>query len=314
MKFHVPVAIAALTALNACSAGSGFFGSDESLFIGTRGASSSANGLPFAVASSVVEDLEAAGSVDVKVVRVLTDWESGSTRLLISDETATLAAGDIAGDLDGLTITLAGETLVFSGGVATPANNQTAWQSYVNTVGTVSGTGSIYSYEGGSTGALSGEFDSEAFFAFGYETDPDEIAALVGSAIYTGTFDGYGQVLDPASGAVLANEQRYNGTFTLVADFDASSVSGALDGTFAYDGTAFAASFMAPVEGNGYSGTLDAMTCMSATCISSTRVGGAFFGANAPETSGLIGMDVRVTPVGGSEYRVLGGGGFTAVQ
>ena len=315
MRTAPSIAILAFATLSACTAGSGFFGSNNSLFIGSRSSSSSANGLPFAVPASVVADLETAGAIDVKVVRALTDWESGATRLLISDETLTMAAGDLTNDLNDITLTLDGETLAFVAGVAPTSNGQSDWQSYINSLGAVSGSGAVYSYNNGPSAILSNEFDSEAFFVFGYETDPDEIAALVGSILsYNGNFEGYGQVIDPANGNVLSSEEYFSGTLALTANFTGGTVTGDLDGTFDYDGTAFTTSFTAPIEGNGYLGNLDAMNCTNAVCVSNSQVGGAFFGTDALETSGVLGMDVRVDPNAGSEYQFISGGSYTAEQ
>jgi hypothetical protein len=307
-------AILAAAALSGCSAGTGFFGSNNTLFIGSRSASSSANGLPFAIPASVVADLETAGAINVKVVRALTDWEAGTTRLLISDETLTMTAGDTSSNLDDITLTLNGEALAFVGGFAAASNGQSDWQSYINSAGVVSGSGAVYSYNNGPSGALSDEFDSEAFFVFGYETDPDEIAALVGSAVYGGGFEGFGQVIDPATGDVLASEENFVGTIDLTADFDGGTVSGDLEGAFGYDGTLFTSTFTAPIEGNGYLADLDTMTCTDAVCLSNSQIGGAFFGTDALETSGLLGMNVRVDPDAASEYQFIGAGSYTAVK
>lgn len=315
MRTAQSVAVLAMATLSACTAGSGFFGSNNSLFIGSRSSSESANGLPFAVPASVVADLETAGAIDVKVVRALTDWESGATRLLIWDETLTMAAGDLASDLDNITLTLNGETLAFVAGVAPASNGQNDWQSYVNSVGAVSGSGTIYSYNYGPSALLSGEFGTEAFFVFGHETDPDEIAALVGNILdYDGIFEGFGQVVDPANGNVLSSEEYFSGTLALTADFTGGTVTGDLNGSFDYDGTAFTTSFSAPIEGNGYLGDLDTMNCTNAVCLSNSQVGGAFFGTDALETSGVLGMDVRVDPNAGSEYQFISGGSYTAEQ
>jgi hypothetical protein len=314
MKTVPIIATLALATLTACSASSAFFGSNNTLFIGSRSASESANGLPFAIPASVVEDLEAAGAIDVKVVRSFTDWESGTTRLLISDETLTMTAGDLANDLGDITLTLDGEALAFVAGTAPASNGQPDWQSYLNSVGAVSGSGAVYSYNGGPSAVLSDEFDSEAFFVFGYETDPDEIAALVGSAVYNGNFEGYGQVIDPATGGVIDSEEYFSGTLDLTADFDGGSVTGDLDGSFDYDGTLFTSTFTAPIEGNGYLADLDTVTCTDAVCLSNSQIGGAFFGTDALETSGLLGMNVRVDPDAASEYQFIGGGSYTAVK
>ncbi|WP_413719461.1 transferrin-binding protein-like solute binding protein [Silicimonas sp. MF1-12-2] len=304
-------------------------GAPEPLFIGTRDASNSANGQPFAVSDSVLEDLEEAGTIKVKVVRALTDWDSGATRLQISSETLTLASGDFSDNLSSITLTLGGKTLIFDEG-STPVstNPSNSWFSYLNTGGPintvyitseVSATGAVYAYEDAENPALTGEFDTEAFFAFGFETDPDEIAVLVGTAIYSGDFAGYGQVIDPSTGDVILSEREFSGTITLTAEFGATTpdVSGDLDGNINYaDGsfTDFTASFSAPIEGNGFAGSLDNMTCADAVCLSDSELAGAFYGTDALESSGLLGMNVRVIPDADDEYQFISGGGFTATR
>ena len=98
-------------------------GGDRSSVTGTRDASSSANGQPFAVSDSVLEDLEEAGTIKVKVVRALTDWDSGATRLLVSSENLSLSNDDITSSLDNITLTLNGEIIELVGGSAEVANN-----------------------------------------------------------------------------------------------------------------------------------------------------------------------------------------------
>lgn len=313
MKRFVPLALLASAALTGCTASTFSFGSDDSLFIGTRSADGSGNGLPFAVPASVLADLEDEGAIRVKVVRALTDWDSGTTQLVVSNETLTLSSGDTS-DLGNIVLTLGGETLVFASGFAPASSGQDDWEAYLNSSGEVSGTGAVYTYERAQNPALSGEFDSEAFFTFGFETDPDEIAALVSTALYSGEFNGFGQVLDPVSGGVVGTEEEFSGIITLFADFDNPSVDGTLSGTFDYDGTGFVATFDAPIEGNGYNAPVETMTCAGATCESSSEIGGAFFGTDALETSGIIGMDVTVEPDLGDTYRFISGGGFTATQ
>ncbi len=315
MKLRVFTAFASVLSLGACSAGTAFLGSGNDLFIGTRDAGASANGLPFALPASVLADLEAEGAIKVKVARTFTDWETGVTRLLISDETLTLSPDDLTNSLENIVLTLDGETLTFAASNAPASNGQDDWNSYLNSLGSISGTGAVYSYEGGTNPALSGEFDSEAFFAFGYETDPDEIAALVGNVVYSGLFEGYGQVISPTTGAVVENEVQFGGTIDLTANFDANTIGGDLNGTIGHlADTDFQTSFDVPIEGNGFLGSMDTMTCTDATCISNSDIGGAFYGVDGLETSGILGMNVRVIPVGDSEYRFISSGGFTATQ
>ena len=98
------------------------------LAFGTRsGATEAANGLDFATALSDLENLEGTGAVKVKMVRALTDWDSGTTRLVISDE--TLGVDSIDEEL--FAITLNGERLVFDeGGNPVATANENEWTTY----------------------------------------------------------------------------------------------------------------------------------------------------------------------------------------
>ena len=105
-----PMLVMAVLTLVGCGGGSETTvagpGSVSPLFIGTPGGGASANGLPFA-------DVEGQ-TLKVKVARYLTDYETGRTSLVISDETVSFAVDD-GGRISDFTITIGGETLVYSG-------------------------------------------------------------------------------------------------------------------------------------------------------------------------------------------------------
>ena len=317
MRKSVVLTLIAVTALSACTSSKS--GRVSLLSIGTTDPSESANGLAFADGVSTKADIE--GEIAVKVVRALTDWDSGETTLVISDETLTVPIGD-ATTLDDITITLGGETLVFAGGNAPVSSGQDQdWVSYVNQNGGIlngsnSVTGAFFTYEYSENPGLTGEIDSEAFYVFGYETDPDEIAALVGSAEYLGAFQGFGQVIDPVSGDVVAPESDYEGSITITANFDTGKVDGDLDGMIYNSSTElttdFTTGFSADIEGNGYAAYMDEFVCVDATCTSDSQIGGAFFGQDATETTGILAMDVVVDPDGEDPYRLISGGHFAA--
>ena len=315
MKNTLAFLLISTVALGACSSSNPI--KKGALSIGSTDPGASANGLPYAVPDSVLADLESAGEIKVKVVRALTDYDSGVTRLVISDETLTMAELDIADDLDNIIITLGGETITFVAGSAPASSGQDDWSAYINSDGAVSGTGAIYSYEYGSNADLTGEFDSEAFFVFGYETDPDEIAALVDESVsYSGEASGYGQAFSPDTGDVIESEVSWNTDVVIVADFAASEITGTLENgevNVGIEPILFTAEFLADIEGNGYTAPLTSVLC-DITCTSNSSIGGAFFGTDGLETSGIIGLDVLIDDGEAPAVQFVSGGSYTATK
>jgi len=315
------VTIPALLLLAACGGGGGGGGSDSSsaptnttgqqLSFATTDSDASSNGLPFANSASTAADVEGAGEIDIKVVRALTDYDSDTTQLVISDETVTIDSFDGAGQ-DMFTITLDGETFVVGGDNATVNANGEPWMTDRVTSGDASETLSIRSFIDDEDPPLTGEFDSEAFFVVGFETDPDEIANLVGEITYSGVFRGFGQVLD-AEGTVANSQVFVGGDVNITAAFaDISTVEGSLIGIspaspgIEESGVPFNAEFSADIEGNGFAANL---TCTNGCTDSASGIAGAFYGEDGLETSGIIGFDVQTD---GGQF--IGGAGFTAEQ
>ena len=296
------VTIPALLLLAACGGG----GSDSSS--AATGSDASSNGLPFANSASTVADVEGAGEIDIKVVRALTDYDSGTTQLVMSDETVTIESFDGA-DQDVFTITLDGETFVVDGENGTDNANGEPWIADRPTSGEASGTLSIRSFAGAADPDVTGEFDSEAFFVVGFETNPDQIEAIVGKVMYTGEFRGFGQVLD-ADGAVVDSQVFVGGDVNITAAFDdISTVEGSLIGTGSSPESSvpFDTAFSANIEGNGFAADL---TCTNGCTDNASSIAGAFYGEDALETSGIIGFDVETND--GQQF--IGGAGFTAEQ
>ena len=117
---------------------------------------------------------------------------------------------------------------------------------------------------------------------------------------------------------------RTNGAITLEAEFARSRVSGRLEtrldpptkAELEADPTAtpFAeldlVFLAAPITGNGFVGAADA-TCPSGhSCTSNTSVGGAFFGPNGEEISGVIAFDETIE--GSDGFSFIGTAGFSA--
>lgn len=278
------------------------------LFFGTDG-DSSANGLAFATAATTIEDIEGAGPFTARVARFKTDWDTGETRLLITDETVTINALDIGGEDDEtFTITLEGETLTFvdGDGPNVPGGGR-AWESYFFDEGEASGILTFYSYAFGPDGDpdVTGEFDSEAFLAVGFETDPSQIAALSGEVGYFGNFYGYGQGLN-SDGDVVNAEVQVEGDIAIMADFGASRIDGTLEGEFD-DDIEFEMAFDTDIVGNGYASSL---ACTSGCNASASNIGGVFYGQDALETTGVIGLDISNE----DGERFVSGAGYIATQ
>jgi len=118
------------------------------------------------------------------------------------------------------------------------------------------------------------------YLAFGYNTDPDVVAARNTVATYSGPVD-FGLFADSISVASGTPE------IVLSADFSTNRISGAIDGSLEkgrllYDVTLT----MDPtdIEGNSFVSTFDIEvdgTVLSS--VTSTAIEGAFFGPNAEE-------------------------------
>ena len=314
MPFKKCTAGLALLALSACSGASiaPSRTADPIFFIGTAWSDASANGLEFADGAQTVGDAEGR-EMQVKLARFVRDPSTGTTLIVISDETVTVPVTFTNyGDTD-IIMTLDGQTLAFVDGDATLPSGQIV-QSYMNYRLTHSGTGAIYSYAKSNEG-IDDPIDMEGFFAIGFETNPDEIAALSGSATYTGSYFGYVQTYD-LDGTLTADELQTIGAINMEADFSQASVSGRLTGWIdpTGDNTAYELIFLgAPFLGNGFVGSAD-MTCPEgANCSSDTHVGGAFYGQNGAEISGVIGFDETIAgPDDGEGAQFIGVAGFSS--
>lgn len=294
-------------------------GSVDPLFIGTTDGTASANGLVFADGSQSYTDTEGE-TLKIKVARYLTDYETGQTSLVISDETVTFAVDD-GGAVSDFTITIGDETLVHSGRLAKDSNNRD-WESYLVTQGAASAIGGIFSYSYDRIPLETGALDTEGFFVFGFETDPDTIAGLVTDPSYSGDWFGWGVMLDE-NGDIIASEVDGSGTINLLANFAAGQIQGNLTGFFDPDLAVSGDEFdingtiaSTQIQGNGFVSDLGLASCDSGlTCSSNSQVAGAFFGASGEEISGIVGFDAtRTNDVSGASERVISGAGFTATE
>jgi hypothetical protein len=275
----------------------------NALNIGTESTTESATGLPFAIDFDPETD-EISGNVAVRLVRFETDYESGVTQIIISDEVLTVPPGteDFSGTITykGETITLVDDGDDFEGDLS---NGQTLF-GFVNVEGDFASAFSLYTYVADEIG-----FDSEGSFILGFETNPNDLPEDFGITTYTGAFAGYGNIID-SDGAVFVQEEFIDGTVMVDVSFSDGGVSGELDiNTETLGGTTF---IMDPtsIVGNGFSTTATTVAgCES--CSSSTQIGGAFFGPGAEELAGLAGIDFTDTQ-GEEDLRLVGAGAYVA--
>ncbi len=287
---------------------------DPAFFIGAVSAEASANGLEFADGSQSIADTEER-EMQIKLARFVRDPATGEARIVVSDETVTIPITFTEyGDRD-IVMSFDGQALTFVDGEATLASGQSLW-SYMNFKLAHSGTGAVYTY-GQYNEGVDDPFDMEGYFAIGFETDPNEIAALSGLATYSGSYFGYVQTFD-LEGSLTASEQRTIGAVNLETDFSQARVSGRLTGWIdpAGDNTEYELIFLgAPIVGNGFVGSADITCPDGSSCSSDTYVGGAFFGENGAEVSGVIGFDETVAgPGDGEGYQFVGAAGFSSAM
>lgn len=315
MRLVAWLPVLAITFLGACGGGGPKMrAADGEFFIGAE-AGPSANGLAFATGAELLSDLEGQ-AMQVRLARFVHDVSDGTTDLVVSEETVVLPPGfaDL-GNRD-VFLTLDGVPLIFDAGRAVLPSGQRIW-AFSNRALAASGTAGIYTYEIYDPSAGADSIDLEGYFAYGWETDPAVVAGRAGTANYVGAFYGYGQRL-ALDGAVENREVAALGAVVFEADFARMEISGQLETQLDPGGDAIAFDLVfvdAPIVGNGFVGAPDMVCDPGMACTSATSVGGAFYGGNAEEISGVIGFDETVAdPATGEGYRFLGAAGFSAAQ
>jgi hypothetical protein len=226
----------------------------------------------------------------------------------------TYPAGDLAvAGGDNQTITYKGETLVFVNGFATLANGQGISQ-IKTTSGSYSEIHSLYTYSYGGLDGTTG-IDSEGFYVIGFETDPDTIAARTDvSASYEGAYEGYGQALDLA-GDIVKEEVDTSGSMILSVDFSAGTVSGSMDGIISGLTSYTATIAETDIIGNGFASTLSVDCAAGVTCSSNSQIGGAFYGPNGEDLSGVMVIDETiVNPDTAVSFQYIGAAGFVTTE
>jgi hypothetical protein len=174
--------------------------------------------------------------------------------------------------------------------------------------GVFSGVYTVNSY----SSDLDEGIDTEGYFAYGFETNPDTIAAMpgsveTGSVTYSGNMFGYVQELD-ANNELIRGEVVTNGSIVLTSNFTDQTMSGNLEGgiTRAGDNHTYTGIFTdAGITGNGFSSTF--VTSCDVCADGSGQIEGTFYGDAAQEISGVATFNVAVD---GSSY--VGASGYVA--
>ncbi|MEJ6402215.1 transferrin-binding protein-like solute binding protein [Yoonia sp. 2307UL14-13] len=315
-RFIQTTSICAVIVTSACSSGGDSDGNHNSsrataLFFGTTDSSTSANGLDFATATSDIRDVEGQNAT-VRLVRFVTDQETGATTIQVSAE--TFQADDL--DDENYTATFGGETITFSDGIGTRGDGATV-DVRRGTAGDFAQAFSIFSSV--DAGGLDAGENTEGFLITGFETNPDDIAALTpsGEIIYGGTLGGSGTLIRNG-GEELTNAVLLSGITTITADFANGTVSGNSDITVGIPDTVLNVDLAfegADISGNGFSTDLTVADCTTGlTCTSDSQLAGVFYGPDAAELGGLAAIDVTGTDGDGDTIRYVGGGAIIATQ
>ncbi|SFS12004.1 transferrin-binding protein-like solute binding protein [Yoonia litorea] len=300
--------------LAACGGGGGGGGSTEpdvveitALNIGSTSGVAAQTGLPFA--DGTAQSIPANTPLTIRLARFETDHASGQTRLIVSTETYTKAAGsnllnaDV--EIEGATVTLVYDSAEDES-FGSLSNGQELG-AYINASGQFVSLINVFTYEDPPDDG----FDSEGTFAAGFETDPSSLPTFAGTTDYTGTLLGFANVVDQ-NGNLIEQEVLLTGDAAIAVRFADGRVGGSVD----TQATGLALTYLddvlvlteTDIAGNGFS--TDASTLQNCGgCTSESLVGGAFFGANAEELGGILALDV--TNAAGTQ-QVIGVGGFIA--
>ena len=249
---------------------------------------SGANGLAFGATGQTLSDAEGVGVVTRSV-----SFESGSNARL-DTAIVQLNSGFVnatAAARSG-TVQIAGETVAITNGTGTLSSGETLAITFEpDRSGTYAGALEI-SIAGASGTAINGE----NAFVFGFETDPDSISNRTsGQLEYTGGFQAFGSLNNADNTGT-----EYEGEMTILVDFAGAgtadvTMDGQLNGTTAADLTG-----TVDIVGNGFAGGL---TCAAGCTNNGSAISGGFFGPDADEVAGVVGVDIQV---GGDEFDGVG--------
>ena len=270
------------------------------LTFGSESTDQGGNGLGFAAHGAVLTDINGE-TLSVRMVRHITDPETGEVRLEVTTE--TISIDDI--DADTLTATIGGETVAFVDGDGQRLDgSELRVDSFFE--GDFSTVRSLFGYpeEGEQT---------EAVFVAGFETNPEVIEALTGQVTYSGGITGFGTEATNG-GESFVSEASFAGNVELIADFGTEQISGTTNITLDESGHSFDFDVVdAQIIGNGFGTELALTSCSEGlTCTSNSDIGGVFHGPNGEELAGIAGLDLSTTDTDGNTLDYVGSGGFIA--
>lgn len=264
------------------------------------------NGLPFAASGDTATDVEGQ-TMTVRLARFLTDKPSNTTSLTLNDETVTFEVNGIRSR--DLTVTLDGETFEVVSSSLPVGNDQEI--NFYPVSASADVFSALYSFrtygddigqEGGDVG-----IDTEGFFVFGFETNPETVAATTGNVTYSGTFENAVIHLDADDG-VIEVDLPDQGTIVLTSSFDDQTISGVLNGYLVSERTDFTGTFDDVAITDGGFSSEYVTTCAICVVGSGGQIEGTFFGDAAQELSGVATIDIEITD--GNSY--VGAGGYVA--
>ncbi len=267
---------------------------------GTESTDQGGNGLGFAAAHSALTDTNGQ-TLSVRMVRHITDAQTGEVRLEVTTETINME--DI--DDETLTATIGGETVAFvdGDGERLDGSNLSVDNFFEGDFSTVR---SLFGYpeEGEQT---------EAVFVVGLETNPEVIQALTGQVTYSGDISGFGTEVTNG-GESFVSEAFFSGDVEIIADFASEQISGTTNVTLDESGLDFDFDVVdAQIIGNGFGTELELVSCSDGlTCTSNSNIGGAFHGPNGEELAGIAGLDLSTTDADGNTLDYIASGGFIA--
>lgn len=236
------------------------------------------NGLSFGASGQSLSDVE----TEAVVSRAAAIASGGD--ITIDTAIARLDAGfvDATAATRSGTLEINGETVAITNGAGTLSTGEPVTVTFEpNRAGTYAGVVEV-TIAGLGADVLRGE----TVFAFGFETDPDTIAARTsGTLTYRGDFQAFGSLNGADDTA-----SEYEGEITLLADFTGSgSVDVDLDGRL-NGATDAALTGTIAIEGNGFAGTL---SCGVGCTNNGSAISAGFFGPDADEVAGVVGVDIN---------------------
>lgn len=277
------------------------------LNFGTTSETDSSNGQPFA--DEVSQNGEApppgAGFDDAGQVLLVTRSIDGTTDEVVinlANANYSIDRGDLDVGRDGaFLLEINGEDIPFtfgdsSSGLLLVGESEDGTEYEIRTAsnGVFSSTNLISIVNGTDPGAF-------GLYTFGFETRPGDLPAD-GSVDYAG---------DLAGGVYSDGETSdLTGEIQFTANFGTSRISGTANATAFSRNIEFSIN-ETDIVGNGFTTTATAVCPILDACESNTQIGGAFFGPDGSEISGIAVIDETITTDLGTS-NVVGAAGYTA--